>query len=339
MAKRTATLLLLSLLLLLAMGFSAGLGAVSISPAQLASIILSWLDMAPPVAFEPQQEAVFRAIRLPRVVLGALVGASLAMAGGTLQGLYRNPLADPGLLGISGGASVLAAASIVMEIRWFGIYSLPLFAFMGSLASITIIYGLSRRHGKMQMQTLLLAGIAINALCMALTGFFSSISTDDQLRSITFWQLGSLGGASWPSILAALPLLAVALCLIPAFAGALNAMMLGESNARYLGIHVEKVKIALIVLIALGVGSSVAVSGMIGFVGLVVPHMIRLLVGPDNRLLLPASALLGATLLVLADLFARTSVSPSELPIGVVTAFLGAPFLLYLILRPQQRNG
>lgn len=315
------------------------MGAVPISPAQVLSIFFERLGLSGFAEYETQQAAVLEAIRLPRVILGVLVGAGLAMAGATMQGLYRNPLADPGLLGISSGASVAAAASIVLEISIFGIYTLPFFAFLGSLLAMGVIYFLSQRQGKTEMTTLLLAGIAISALCGAVTGFFTYISTDEQLRSITFWQMGSLGGATWPAVFAVTPFIALTLFLIPLFARVLNALLLGESNARYLGIRVERAKFILIILIALSVGAGVAVAGMIGFVGLVVPHLIRISMGPDHKLLLPASALLGATLLVLADLVARTSVSPSELPIGIVTAFIGSPFFLYLILKNRRGIG
>jgi iron complex transport system permease protein len=322
--------------LLITLVLSVGIGAVKISPLQVISIFGARFGIEPLTAFEIQQAAVLEAIRTPRVLLGALLGGALATAGAALQGLYRNPLADPGLLGISSGASLFAAAAVVLNINWFGIFTLPIAAFIGSLLALSIVYNLSKSQGHTRMTTLLLAGIAINAMCGALTGFFTYISTDEQLRSITFWQLGSLGGASWTSLAASSPFLLITIFGIPFFAKALNALLLGENNARFLGIHVEHAKRALITLVALGVGAGVAVAGMIGFVGLVIPHLVRLSLGPDHRHLIPISALLGATLLVLADLLSRTIVQPAELPIGIVTASVGSPFFLYLLLRDRK---
>ncbi|MEF2280264.1 iron ABC transporter permease [Deinococcus sp. YIM 134068] len=336
--RAALALTLLPALLIAAVVLAVGTGAVQISPAQVVSIFLAPLGVAPLAPYEEQQAAVLYAIRLPRVVLGALVGAGLAVAGTAMQGLFRNPLADPGLLGISSGASLAAAMSVVLGFRLFGSSSLPVAAFAGSLASTTLVYALSQERGRVSVPTMLLAGIAVNALCGAGTGLMTFLATDEQLRTITFWNLGSLGGATWPTVLSALPLIAVGVLALPLLARALNALMLGESGAAHLGIPVQRVKWTVVVLVALSVGAGVAVAGTIGFVGLVVPHLLRLLIGPNHRALLPASALLGAALLVLADLFARTVAVPAEVPIGIVTALLGAPFFLYL-LRQGRREG
>lgn len=329
-SRATLALIFLPLLLLGAVILSVGTGAVQISPAQVVSIFLTPLgiQLAP---FDEQQAAVLYAIRLPRVVLGMLVGAGLAIAGTAMQGLFRNPLADPGLLGISSGASLAAAMSVVLGFHAFGHYSLPIAAFLGSLLSTALIYALSQERGRVNVNTMLLAGIAINALCGAGTGLMTFLASDEQLRTITFWNLGSLGGATWPAVLTALPLIALGVLLLPLSARALNAFMLGESGAAHLGINVQAVKWLVVALVALCVGAGVAVAGTIGFVGLVVPHLLRLLIGPNHQTLLPASALLGATLLVLADLVSRTIAIPAEVPIGIVTALLGAPFFLYLL--------
>ncbi|WP_432804261.1 FecCD family ABC transporter permease [Deinococcus taeanensis] len=326
-------LLVLPAALLGAVVLAVGSGAVPISPAQVLSILLSLLGLPAPATFDAQQAAVLTGIRLPRVALGALVGAGLGAAGAAMQGLFRNPLADPGLLGLSAGAGLAAAASVVLGFTAFGAYSLPAAAFAGSLGCTGLISVLAQRRGRVDVTTMLLAGIAINALCGAGTGLMTFLATDEQLRTITFWQLGSLGGATWPGVLSAAPLVLAGAALLPLTARALNALTLGEAQAAHLGVAVTRTKWLIITLVALSVGAGVAVAGTIGFVGLVVPHLLRLLTGPDHRTLLPASALLGATLLVLADLMARTVVTPAELPIGIITALLGAPFFLFLLRR------
>lgn len=337
--KRGSYFFLLVIPVLLAsLVVSMGMGAVEISPKQVLSILAAKVGISAWEEFSEQQEAVLFAIRFPRVVLGMLVGAGLAVSGTAMQGLFRNPLADPGLLGISSGASLAVAATIVLNINVFGIYTLPLAAFLGSIIAIAVIYSLAQQDRKTNIATMLLAGIAINALCGSGTGLFTFLSTDEQLRTITFWQMGSFGGASWSAVTSAAPWIILCVALMPLMANSLNALLLGESNARHLGVPVEVVKWIIVVLIGLGVGAGVAVSGMIGFVGLVVPHLVRMFVGPNHRIVLPASALLGSLLLVLADLLARTVVVPLELPIGIVTSMLGGPFFLYLLLKSKKKG-
>ncbi|MDU9394272.1 iron ABC transporter permease [Pseudomonas sp. zfem002] len=286
-----------------------------------------------------QAELILGQIRLPRTLLGLAVGAVLALAGVAMQGLFRNPLADPGLVGVSSGAALGAAIAIVGS-AWaggvpeaFAPYLLSLCAFLGGLGVTALVYRLGRRDGQTSVATMLLAGIALTALASSAVGLFTYLADDATLRTLTFWNLGSLNGASyqrlWPLVLVAS---AVALWL-PRRAEALNALLLGESEARHLGFDVEKLKRELVFCTALGVGAAVAAAGLIGFIGLVVPHLVRLLVGPDHRVLLPASLLAGASLLLFADLIARLALAPAELPIGIVTAFIGAPFFLYLLLR------
>jgi iron complex transport system permease protein len=281
-------------------------------------------------------------IRLPRVVLGALVGGALAVSGAVMQGLFRNPLADPGLIGVSAGASLGAVAVIVLGgtmlaplTAVFGTFSLPLAAFIGGLATTLVLYQVATRRGQTSVATMLLAGIALAALAMALTGVLIFMADDRQLRDLTFWQLGSLAGATWYKIGAVGPVILAAMAAMPFLAKGLNALALGEATAGHLGISVQRLKYVAIVSVSGAVGAAVAVSGGIGFVGIVVPHLLRLLIGPDNRYLLPASALLGASLLLLADAVARTIVAPAELPIGIVTALAGAPFFLWILLRKR----
>nr|WP_169713321.1 iron chelate uptake ABC transporter family permease subunit [Pseudomonas oleovorans] len=286
-----------------------------------------------------QAELIMAQIRMPRTLLGLTVGMVLALCGVAMQGLFRNPLADPGLVGVSSGAALGAAVAIVGGAAFGGLpeafapYLLSACAFVGGLLVTALVYRMGRRDGQTNVATMLLAGIALTALAGAAIGLFTYLADDATLRTLTFWNLGSLNGASyarlWPLLLATL---AVALWL-PRRARALNALLLGESEARHLGFDVERLKRELVFCTALGVGAAVAAAGLIGFIGLVVPHLMRLLVGPDHRLLLPASALAGASLLLLADLVARLALAPAELPIGIVTALIGAPFFLYLLVR------
>ncbi|WP_176481693.1 iron ABC transporter permease [Pseudomonas sp. HAR-UPW-AIA-41] len=288
-----------------------------------------------------QAELIIGQIRLPRTLLGLSVGAVLALCGVAMQGLFRNPLADPGLVGVSSGAALGAALVIVGSATlgwglgplWLQPYLLSLAAFAGGLGVTAVVYRLGRRDGQTSVAAMLLAGVALSALAGALIGLFTYLADDATLRSLTFWNMGSLNGASyarlWPLLLVGV---GVAIWL-PRRATALNALLLGESETRHLGFEVERLKRELVLCTALGVGAAVAAAGLIGFIGLVVPHLLRLLVGPDHRILLPASAMAGAALLLLADLLARLLLAPAELPIGIITALLGAPFFLYLLVK------
>ncbi|PIA66709.1 ABC transporter permease [Pseudomonas sediminis] len=330
----------LGLLLVLALWFSLALGPVSLPLGDTLRAALRLLGV--PLAADAsvqQAELILAQIRMPRTLLGLAVGMVLALCGVAMQGLFRNPLADPGLVGVSSGAALGAAVAIVGGAAFGGLpeafapYLLSVCAFVGGLLVTALVYRLGRRDGQTHVATMLLAGIALTALAGAAIGLFTYLADDATLRTLTFWNLGSLNGASyarlWPLLLATL---AVALWL-PRRARALNALLLGESEARHLGFDVERLKRELVFCTALGVGAAVAAAGLIGFIGLVVPHLMRLLVGPDHRLLLPASALAGASLLLLADLVARLALAPAELPIGIVTALIGAPFFLYLLVR------
>lgn len=338
-ARRLPVVGLLGLAWLGAAILSGGLGAVPISPAQIAAILLAKTGIAIDVAYSQQQEAVLLAIRIPRVLLGTLVGAGLAVSGATLQAVFRNPLADPALVGVSSGAVLGAVAAIILGVSALGLWTLPVAAFLGGLAATTVIYRFARRGGRTEVTTLLLAGLAMNALLAAMIGLLIQQATDPQLRTIVFWQLGSVGGATWPTLLAAAPFLALAVVLLPRLARPLNLLLLGESEARHLGVDTERVKLQAVALAALATGAAVAFAGIVGFVGLVVPHIIRMLVGPDHRTLLPASIVGGALLIVVADLVSRMLFAPIEIALGVVTALAGAPFFLYLIERTRREHG
>ncbi|WP_181702075.1 FecCD family ABC transporter permease [Chthonobacter albigriseus] len=290
---------------------------------------------------------ILEAVRLPRMALGALVGAGLAVSGAMMQGLFRNPLADPGLVGVSSGAATAAVAAIVLGggvlapiAGLLGSHFLPLAAFVGGLANTVLLYVMATRGGRTSTTTLILAGIAVGSLAGALTGLFIFGADDAALRDITFWSLGSLGGATAVKVLAVLPFVAAALATIPFVARGLDGLALGEAEAMHLGVSVERLKRVVILAVAASSGATVAVTGAIGFVGIVVPHLLRLAIGPGHRFLLPASAFGGAALLLLADTVCRVVVAPAELPIGIVTALIGAPvFLAILLNRPTEDAG
>ncbi|WP_448544518.1 FecCD family ABC transporter permease [Roseiflexus sp.] len=337
--RRTGTLPVLTLALAVAVALGAGIGPVVVSPDAMLAILLRKAGIVISVPVSEQQEAIFWTIRLPRVALGVLAGAALAVSGALLQGVFRNPLADPGLIGVSSGAALGAVAVIVLGASSVGLMTLPLAAFLTGTATTFFVYRLAKRHGRTDVATLLLVGLALNAMAGAATGLLTYLADDAQLRSIVFWTMGGLGGALWETVLVAAPWIAVSLALAPRLGRALNLFALGEMEARHLGIEVEQVKRAAILLAALATGTAVALVGPIGFIGLIVPHIVRLIAGPDHRLLLPACALGGASLLVLADLVARTMAAPAEVPVGLITACAGGPFFLALILRARRQYG
>ena len=338
--KARLALLALSILLCATALFSLTAGA---SDASVWNLIKAALVPGSQAAQDfGRDHLIIMEIRLPRVVMGMVVGAGLAVSGAVMQGLFRNPLADPGLVGVSSGASLGAVATIVLGgsllapvVMALDIYALPLAAFAGGLMTTLLLYRVATRRGRTSVATMLLAGIALGALAGALTGALVYMANDQQLRDLTFWGLGSLAGATWTKIYAAAPVIVCVLLVSPFMARGLNALALGEATAGHLGIPVQRIKNVAIVTVAASTGATVAVAGGIGFVGIVVPHILRLSIGPDHRYLLPASALLGASLLLLADAVSRTIVAPAELPIGIVTAAAGAPFFLWILLRQR----
>ncbi|MDQ0357909.1 iron complex transport system permease protein [Rhodoplanes tepidamans] len=329
---------LLGLLLAMAVA-SAGIGAAGIPPGRLFAA-LGLADGAP--AEVARDRLILFSIRLPRVLLAVAVGALLATAGTIMQGLFRNPLADPGLVGVSAGAGLAAATTIVLGdklLGGFGPEALPLAAFVGALGVTAMLYRIATREGRTSIATLLLAGLAFAALANAGTGLLVFLADDRQLRDITFWTLGSMAGATWPKVWAMLPFLAAVLVSLPMIARGLDMLVLGEAEAFHMGVPVESLKRFAIVLMAGAVGAAVAASGVIGFVGIVVPHLLRLVIGPAHRTLLPAGVLFGGLVLLIADTIARTIAAPAELPVGIVTALIGAPFFLALLLRQRAVVG
>ena len=324
-ASRRAALGALALLLVAATTWSLTRGAMVIAPGDVAGALMRWLagDAA------RGDDAIILSLRLPRLLLAVVVGSALAAGGTTMQGLFRNPLADPGLIGVSAGAALGAVGAIVLGSQagsWYGALS----AFAGGLIATSVVFSLGKRRPGVAY--LLLAGVAINAIAMAGVGLLTYLANENQLRDLTFWSLGSLGGASWSRLGIVAPWIVLPLLFLPRAARALNALLLGDGEAALLGFRPERLQPFLIAMVALSVGASVAFTGVVGFVGLVVPHLLRMSFGPDHRFLLPASALGGAILLVAADALARTVVAPGELPIGVLTALVGGPFFLWLLL-------
>ncbi|MFC1418314.1 FecCD family ABC transporter permease [Streptacidiphilus cavernicola] len=339
MTRRTVLLtagLLAALLALLLL--SAGLGAYRIPVGDLLASFRHRAHLGGH-ALDQVADSVLWDVRLPRTVLAALVGASLGCAGALMQGLFGNPLADPGIIGVSSGGAVGAVAVIVLGVHTLGQWTAPAAAFAGGLATVLAVYVLSRSGGRTEVVTLVLTGIAVNALCGALIGLLLFAADPAAVDQVTFWQLGSLGSASWGQVLAVLPFAALGLLVAPRYAGRLDLLALGEGPARHLGVDVERLRLVLITVVALLTAAAVAVSGVIGFVGLVVPHLLRMAAGPGHRFLLPGSALGGAVVLVAADLAARTVAAPAELPLGVLTALLGSPFFFWLLRRTRARQG
>ena len=338
-ATARLALVLLGLALVGVLALSLSVGPAAIPLRDLLGAVQYWLAGAGDEP-APATRTILLDIRLPRMTMGIIVGFLLAVAGTVLQGFFRNPLADPGLIGVSAGASLGAVFSIVLGGTAFagilaplGLYQLPVLAFAGSLLVTFILYAVSTRRGRTSVATMLLAGIALAAIAAALTGILIYMSDDQQLRDVTFWSLGSLSGSTWPKIGALAPLIVIVGVLSALIANGLNAIMLGEAEAGHLGIAVQRLKRMSILVVAAAVGAAVAFSGTIGFVGLIVPHVLRLAIGPDHRYLLPAAGIAGAILLLLADIVSRTVVAPAELPIGIVMAIIGGPFFLWLLLR------
>ncbi|MFN1617911.1 FecCD family ABC transporter permease [Vibrio rotiferianus] len=290
----------------------------------------------------PHIQLVINEIRLPRTILCMFIGAILAICGVVMQGLFRNPLAEPGIIGVSAGAALGGAFAIVVFADFSQNYptlmnlaALPFFAFLGGAITTVLVYWLGTNKFGTSVTIMLLAGVAISALSGAAIGFMNFIADDQMLRDLTLWSMGSLAGANWSGIgLAAVTLISL-MFWFQRKAMSLNALLLGESEAKHLGVPVQKLKRQLILLSAVGVGITVSICGAIGFIGLVIPHLGRMLAGPDHRTLLPISALMGALLLTTADMFARVAVAPAELPVGIVTALIGAPFFIYLLFQQK----
>ncbi|MGV2384055.1 MAG UNVERIFIED_CONTAM: iron ABC transporter permease [Thermobifida fusca] len=318
---------------------AAGIGAYHIPPLEVARSVFRGLGLDWGEAADPLADEVLWNVRFPRVVLAMIVGSSLALAGAMMQGIFGNPLAEPGVIGVSSGATVGAVLIIALGASALGYWTVIVASFLSGMVTTVLVYVLSRSGGRTEVVTLLLTGIAVNAVAGALIGAATYFSEDAELRSITNWQMGSLAAATWSKVAAALPLAVAGIIAAPFFARRLDLLSLGESPARHLGVDVERMRQALIVVIAMLTSSAVAFAGIISFVGLVVPHMVRMIAGPGHRVLLPASVLGGALVLVAADLVARVAAAPQEVPLGIITALVGGPFFFWLLYRTRARQG
>lgn len=339
-ASLRLALAVLGVALVLAMLVAVLVGPTSISLGQVVAVLLDPSGTGLSADVPSSTRVIVGSLRMPRAALCALVGAALGAGGAASQGLFRNPLADPGLVGVSAGGTLGAAACIVvggpllsMFGPWLRALALPLGAFAAGAATTVLVVRLGGRAGRAATATVLLAGIAVNAFAGAVVGVLSHVASDAELRSFTFWTLGGMGGATWTKVLLGAPFVVASLALLLSRARELDVYALGELDARVSGVDVASLRRTVIAALALGVGAAVAAAGLVGFVGLVVPHVMRLWIGPRHAGLVPASALCGAVLLVASDAVARTVLAPAELPVGLITAAIGAPFFLHLLRR------
>jgi len=319
---------------------SIGSGQLSVSPLEVLSILLRATGIETGIQTEHANgEAAIWTIRLPRVVLSLVIGAALAVAGLLMQAIFGNPLAEPGVVGVSSGAALGACSAIVFGLNFFGEWTTAILAFSAGLVTTLIVYVTSRARGKTEVVTLILTGIAVNAFCGAGLAFLTFIGDTAAREQIVFWQLGSLNGSRWVQVAVVVPCVLIGIAASFALVRRLDLLALGEKSARHLGVNVEALRIVAIVLVALLVGAAVSFAGIIAFVGLVVPHLMRMIIGPAHLPLLITSTLGGALLLMLADLFARTAVQYADLPIGMLTSLVGGPFFFWLLRRTRKRSG
>ena len=339
-ARGVALSIVLTVALVAAVMLSATVGQLAITPAEIVGSLLRAAgvdnDWAPT---DRIIESTLWVVRFPRIVMGLAVGAALAVAGAVMQAIFGNPLAEPGVVGVSSGAALGAAAAIVFGVTALGSWSIALLAFVGGLLATLLVYFVSRANGRTEVVTLLLTGIAINAFAGAGLAFLLFAGDTASREQITFWQLGSLNGSLWREVGIVAPIMLVGLVVAVLLGRQYDLLALGERNARHLGVDVESLRIGSIVLVALLTGVAVAFCGIIAFVGLVVPHVIRMAIGPGHRPLIVASAVGGGALISLADLVARTAVPGADLPIGMLTSLIGGPFFFYLLFRQRRRSG
>ncbi len=339
-SRAVALILLLAGVLVGGIVLSAITGQLAITPTEVAGSLLRAIGIDTAWApTDPIIESTLWVVRFPRIVMALVVGAALAVAGAVMQAIFGNPLAEPGVVGVSSGAALGAATAIVLGASVLGGAGVALFAFLGGLVATLLVYAVSRAGGRTEVVTLLLTGIAVNAIAQAGIAFVLFVADTASREQIVFWQLGSLGGSLWSQVVIVASVTVIGVLLSFALARRYDLLSLGERNARHLGVNVERLRLVSIVLVALLTGVAVAFTGIIAFVGLVVPHIIRMIIGPAHRGLILASAVGGGALLVLADLMTRTLVSGAELPIGMLTSLVGGPFFFWLLWRQRRRSG
>jgi iron complex transport system permease protein len=337
---RFGLLAALGVALVVSVVLAAGHGQLDIAPAEVVGSVLHRLGLdLGPLPSHAQGETTLWQVRFPRVAMAALAGAALAAAGALMQGVFGNPLAEPGVVGVSSGAALAAATVIVTGWTFVGSWTIALAAFVGGLLTTLLVYVTARDGGRTEVVTLVLTGVALNAMTSAGLAFLMFVGDQQAREEIVFWTLGSLNGSRWAYVAVSGPIAAVGLLAALVMARQLDLLALGDRAARHVGVDVERLRLRVIVVVALLTAAAVAFCGIIAFVGLVVPHLVRLIAGPGHRLLVPASALGGAVLLVLADLWARTAVDYADLPLGMLTALVGGPFFFWLIRRARRTAG
>ncbi len=338
--RALALVLLLAGILVGGVVLSAVTGQLPITPTEVAGSLLRAIGIDTAWApTNPIVESTLWVVRFPRIVMGLAVGSALAVAGAVMQAVFGNPLAEPGVVGVSSGAALGASAAIALGASVLGGPGVALFAFLGGLLATLLVYAVARAGGRTEVVTLLLTGIAVNAIAQAGIAFVLFIADTASREQIVFWQLGSLGGSRWDQVALVALVAAVGIALALVLARRYDLLALGERNARHLGVDVERLRLVSIVLVALLTGAAVAFTGIIAFVGLVVPHLIRMIIGPAHHGLVLASAVGGGALLVVADLLTRTLVAGAELPIGMLTSLVGGPFFFWLLYRQRRRSG
>lgn len=342
--RRPARVVALTAVLLVALValvvVAAGSGQLHVAPAEVLGSVLHRIGIdAGPMPSHPNGDAALWTIRFPRVVMALIVGAALATGGAVMQGVFGNPLAEPGVVGVSSGAALAACSTIVFGIGFLGPFTIAAFAFVGGLVTTLLVYLLARSGGRTEVVTLVLTGVAVNAVCGAGIAFLTFLGDTQAREQIVFWQLGSLNGTRWQYVAVVAPLVVAGLVIALFVARRLDLLSLGERAARHVGVDVERLRLVSIVAVALLTAAAVAFCGIVSFVGLVVPHLVRMAVGPGHRVLVPLSALGGAVLLLGADLVARTAVAYADLPIGMLTALVGGPFFFWLIRRTRRSAG
>ncbi len=325
--------------LIVAMVAATATGAVHVPFFDTFKIILKNMGFFKNTVFAEGQEPIIFLVRFPRVLVAALAGTALAASGAVMQGMFRNPMADPGILGISSGAGLGAVFAIKLGVTAAGIFFMPAFAFAGAFIAISVIYILSYRKGKIPVMTLILSGIAISTFLGAITNIILTLSYDYQIKEFLFWSIGGLDNRRWEHVQLVILPIAISVALMFVFSRDLNVLLIGEEEAKSVGLNPGRTRTVLLMLISVATASAVCVSGSISFVGLIVPHIMRLIVGPDHKILLPASAVGGAIFLVICDLISRVVVMPNELGVGIITSLVGAPYFLYLLLKSKKEGG